>query len=368
MSEEYNDELEIDWMGALARLCKSWRFILIVSVIFGALGIVAALMQPRKYNVKMTLAPEMQTSTSTSLSSISSILGIGSTSAAAGTDALNITLFPEICKSTPFLTELFPVQLTPYVSRKDAEKGVVPVPVTVFDHMTGADKPKKGFREWLKKLLNSKEEEETGIVVNPARLTRRQACAVEALNKSISASVDNKTGITTISVDLDDPLMVTQLADTVCRRLQDYVILYRTQKATEDYDYFVKMTNEAHEKLVKAQAAYAASVDHERDIILQSVSSRRERLRQEAELASQLYSQMAQQQEMARAKIQEVKPVFAVIQPATMPQHAANSRKKTVLIWGFAGFFLSCLWVAFGKDYLARFRGGIKEKLDETSE
>ena len=111
MSEEYNDELEIDWMGALARLCKSWRFILIVSVIFGALGIVAALMQPRKYNVKMTLAPEVQTSTSTSLSSISSILGIGSTSAAAGTDALNITLFPEICKSTPFLTELFPVQL-----------------------------------------------------------------------------------------------------------------------------------------------------------------------------------------------------------------------------------------------------------------
>lgn len=363
MSEEYNDELEIDWMGLFAKLLKSWRFILIVSVIFGALGIVAALTQPRKYNVEMTLAPEVQTSTSSSLSSISSILGVGGV-AASGTDALNITLFPEICKSTPFLTELFPVRLTPYVSPKDAEKGVVAQPTTVFDHMTGEDKPGKGFRCWLKGLFARKEIVEDETVVNPARLTHKQACAVEALSKSISANVD-KTGITTISVSLDDPLMVTQLADTVCRRLQEYVILYRTQKAIEDFDYYVKMTKDAQEKLIKAQAAYASSVDHERDLILQSVSSRRERLRQEAELASQLYSQMAQQQEMARAKIQEVKPVFAVIQPATMPQHAANSRKRTVLIWGFVGFFLSCLWVALGKDALAKFRSGVKEKLDE---
>ena len=206
-------------------------------------------------------------------------------------------------------------------------------------------------------------EDET--VVDPARLTHKQACAVEALSKSISASVDNKTGITTISVSLDDPLMVTQLADTVCRRLQEYVIVYRTQKALEDYDYYVKMTNDAQEKLIKAQAAYAASVDHERDLILQSVSSRRERLRQEAELASQLYSQMAQQQEMARAKIQEVKPVFAVIQPATMPQHATNSRKQTVLIWTFIGFLLSSLWVTLGKDALTRFSSGVKQRLDE---
>ena len=364
MSEEYNDEIEIDWMGLFAKLVKNWRFILIVSVVFGAVGVVVALTQPRKYSVEVTLAPEVQTSTSSSLSSISSILGF-SGAAASGTDALNITLFPQICDSTPFLTELFPVPLTPYVSPKDAEKGVVAQPTTVFDHMIREDKPARGFCCWMKSLFARKEVVEDETVVDPARLTHKQACAVEALSKSISASVDNKTGITTISVSLDDPLMVTQLADTVCRRLQEYVIVYRTQKALEDYDYYVKMTNDAQEKLIKAQAAYAASVDHERDLILQSVSSRRERLRQEAELASQLYSQMAQQQEMARAKIQEVKPVFAVIQPATMPQHATNSRKQTVLIWTFIGFLLSSLWVTLGKDALTKFSSGVKQRLDE---
>ena len=98
---------------------------------------------------------------------------------------------------------------------------------------------------------------------------------------------------------------------------------------------------------------------------MRSVNSRRELLQQEASLASQIYSQMAQQRELARAKIQEEKPVFAVVQPATMPQTPMKSRKKTVLVWGFAGLFLACAWVGFGKDFLARLRGDFKEKLAE---
>lgn len=372
MNEEYqapqyqeSDEIEIDWMGILAKLLKGWKFILLVSVLFGALGVAAALMQQRKYSVTMTLAPEIQRSGNSSLSSITSMFGLGS-SLNSGSDAVNITLFPEISSSTPFLTELFPVKLTPYVSPKQAKEGVVAQPVTVFDHVTHADKPEKGLRAWLKKL-RSKDEEDEGnpLIVNPSQLTRQQAEAVQALRSSISANVDKKTGITTISVVLDDPMMVTELADTVCAKLQEYVIRYRTQKATEDYDYYVKLADEAHQDLVKAQAAYAASVDYERNVILQSVNSRRERLRQEAELANQIYSQMAQQRELAKAKIQEEKPVYAVVQPATMPQTPMNSRKKTVLIWGFVGFFLACAWVGFGKDFLAKARGEVKEKLDE---
>lgn len=364
MNEKTNTPVLIDWVGISAKLLKGWRFILIFSAIFVMLGVIVALMLPRKYNVEVTLAPEVQKGSSNSLNnSISSFLGINGASASASTDALNITLFPEICNSTPFLTELFPVLLTPYVSPNDFEKGIVTKPVTVFDHVTGADKEKKDFQGWLASFLE-KEKNVDNSVLNPAQLTPKQAEAVKYLSQSISATVD-KSGITTISVTLDDPLMATQLADTVCRRLQEYVIQYRTQKSIEDYNYYVKMTEDAHEKLVKAQAAYAASVDHQRDLILQSVTSRQERLRQEAELASQLYSQMAQQQEMARAKIQEVRPVFAVIQPATMPQKPANSRREVVLTWCLIGFGLACCWVVFGKDSLSKLRSEVKQKLSE---
>ena len=366
MREEYDDEIDIDWMGVFVKLLNSWRFIFVVSVAFGLFGIVMALTSPRKYSVTMTLAPEVQTGGASSLSSISSMLGIAAAGSAGSTDALNITLFPEICKSTPFLTGLFPVELTQYVSPQEAREGVVARSVTVFDHMTGLDREKRfSIRSmgWFSRKEPVLEDDGT---LDPARLTLMQSRAVEALSKSISASVD-KSGITTITVVMDDRLMATQLADTVCRRLQEYVTVYRTQKSIEDYDYYVKMTEDAQARLVKAQAAYAASVDHERDIILQSVSSRRDRLRQEAELASQLYIQMAQQQEMARAKIQEVKPVFAVIQPATMPQHATNSRAKVVLIWGFVGLFLSCFWVGFGVDLLDRFRVCLRHRLSKQT-
>jgi len=375
MNEEYKnpdyqdyggDEFEIDWMGILTKLLKKWKFIFIVCVIFGMLGIVSALLMERKWGVTVTLAPEIQSNSSSSLSSITSMLGLSGTSAGVTTDALNITLFPEICSSTPFLTRLFPVEITPYQSPEDLKKGAAPAkPVTVFDHMTGEDKPKKGLAKWLENLRKGDEEEVDQSIVNPAMLTKKQAGVVKALSQNISANVDKKTGVTTVSVVLDDRLMVTQLADTVTHLLQKYVSDYRTKKALEDYDYYVKMADEAHEELIKAQAAYAARVDYDRSVILQSVNSERERLQQEVSLANQLYSQMAQQREMAKAKIQEDKPVYAVIQPASMPQTPMNSRKKRVLIWGFVGLFLSCAWAGFGEDFWKKFRGDVKEAMEE---
>ncbi len=85
-------------------------------------------------------------------------------------------------------------------------------------------------------------------------------------------------------------------------------------------------------------------------------------------LANQIYSQISQQRELARAKIQEEKPVYAVVQPAVLPQNPMNSRAKRVLIWGFVGLFLSLGWYGFGEDFLKKMLAEIKEKLQEPAE
>lgn len=357
------DELEIDWMGILTKLLKHWKQIVLISFVFGCLGVVSALMMKRSYNVSVTLSPEVQGRSSGSLSSITSMLGLGSGLSSSGSDAMNITLFPEICRSTPFLASLLDVPLTSYVSEKQKEAGVQPLQTTVYKHFSKEDQPKKG----LAKLLAKKDKDVkpyTGVE-DPTELTPRQAGVVKALGQSIVADIDKKTGITTISVTMDDRLMAKQLADTVCNRLQQCVTEYRTKKATADYNYYVMLADEAHEDLVKAQAAYAAAVDHDRNVVLQSATARRERLQQEASLANQLYSQMAQQRELARAKIQEDKPVYAVVQPAVLPQRPLNSRSKRVLIWGFVGAILSVAWYGFGADFLKKLRSDVKEKMEE---
>ena len=317
--QDNSDELEIDWLGIFSRLLKHWKQIFLISFIFGVIGIVSALTMTRQYNVTMTLAPEVTNRANNNLSSITSMLGLNGVSLNPGTDAMSITLFPEICQSTPFLAALLDVPLTSYVSEKQQEEGVKPMHTTVYKHFSGEDTEKKGLSKWLSSLKKEKDEKPYTGVVDATELPRKQANVVKALGKSISANVDKKSGITTISLTMDDRMMAKQLADTVCTRLQEYVTEYRTKKAEADYEYYVALAKEAREIQIKAQAAYARSVDYDRSVILQSKNSEKERLRADANLASDIYSQMAQQRELARAKIQEEKPVYAVVQPATLP-------------------------------------------------
>ncbi len=364
----YEEEDEpIDWALYISKFLLYWKKIAIITFIFGCIGIVVALNQKRKFTVNTTLAPEAQagaTGTS-SLGGIASMLGVNM-GASLGPDALNISLFPDICSSTPFLTQLFDVKLTEYVDPKDVQKGIVGKQTTLYQHLTGKDKP-KGF---ISRIIESiwGESEESSENINISQLTKEQINALEKLKESISVAIDKKTGITTISVTMDDRLMATELADTVCTRLQNYIDLYKTQKGRENLEYYIKLADEAHAKLVKAQAAYAASMDYDRDVSLLSVSNRKERLQQEAELANQIYSQMAQQREMARAKVQEMRPIFAIIEPATMPLVPSNSRKNTVMIYGFLGLILSTGWFLYLKDLYDDTKTMIKEKIKETKE
>lgn len=374
--DEYDDlsdgGLRIDWMGIIAKVLKGWKVILLFCIVFGILGIISALAMKREWRSTATLAPEVQQrGSSSALNSITSMLGMGNAQLAAGTDALNISLFPNICKSTPFLVNLFDVELNSYVSPLSQYQGVEPKVTTVYDHFSGLDDPKHkpSLASRIKNLFKKEEDIELpDMPTDPTQLNSIEYSVVSFLREIISAEVDSKTGVTTISVVTDDKMMSMMLADTVCKALQTYFTDYRTQKAKDDYEHYVKLAAEAKANWEKAQAAYAASVDSDRNVILQSVTSEKQRLQTEANIASQIYSQMAQQRELARAKIQEEKPVFAVIQPASLAKYPIKSKKTRVLIFGFLGFFLGCCWTGFGKDLWKSFWSTLKEKMTEEKE
>ena len=360
-----DDDLVIDWMGILSKLLKHWKQIVLIGFVFGVIGIISALTMKRYYNVSLTLAPEIQARNGGNLSSVAALLGLGGVQMGSSTDAMSISLFPAICKSTPFLVSLLDVPLASYVSEGQLEQGVKPLQTTVYKHLSEEDVVKKGLAKWRYERAQKKHPEKpyTGVS-DPTELTRRQAKVVSALSQSIIADVDKKTGVTTVSVTMDDRMMAKQLADTVCSRLQAYVSDYRTKKATADYDFYSQLAEEARQNLVKAQAAYAASVDYDRSVILQSATAVKERLRNEAALANELYSQMVQQRELARARIQEERPVYAVVQPAVLPQRPINSRAKRVLIWGFIGGLLAVAWYGFGADFFKKMRTDVKERME----
>lgn len=369
--EDDEDGLDFDWTGMASKLLGNWKFILAFTFLFAVAGVGTALLMKKKYTVSVVLAPEVQGKSSGAggLSGIASMLGIGGASIGSSTDALNITLFPEISSSTPFLTQLFDVEVTPYVSPKKLLEGVpAPQPTTLYKYITKEDEPKSWWAELKESILGEPLDLEPDTL-NQAQLSPNQRLVVKTLREGVGASVDKKTGVTTITVTMDDPWIATTLADTICQRLQNYVITYRTKKASEDLAYYERLAADAKAKMVKAQAAYALSVDYNRSVILQSINTEKDRLRQEAQLASDLYSQTEQQVQLAKAKLQEVKPVFAVVQPATMPERpSSTNRKLVVLAFMFLGGCLACAWVLFGKEYWGKFRTDLSSALKEEKE
>ena len=76
------------------------------------------------------------------------------------------------------------------------------------------------------------------------------------------------------------------------------------------------------------------------------------RLENEMRLAYQVYTSVAQQLQMAEAKVQEITPVYTIIEPSTIPIKPSKPRKALMLIGIVFLTGLGCVsWVLFGRDF-----------------
>ena len=102
--------------------------------------------------------------------------------------------------------------------------------------------------------LFEEEEDEGDRVINPFHLTKAEDRSIKGLRRMITANVDKKTGFTSISVTMQDPLVAAIVTDTLLTKLKEHIIAYRISKAEEDCKYYEKLYNESKsfKKSVKA--------------------------------------------------------------------------------------------------------------------
>lgn len=357
VQEPENDEITIDWMDILRRIIAIRKTLYKAAGVGVVLGIIIALSIPKQYTVTVTLSPEMGGDrASGGLASLaSSFLGGGTSN--SSNDALNVTLAPDIVASTPFILELFNTR----VQTLDGE-----LDTTLVAYLDEQKQPWWGYIKAVPSLAIGAikslftEEANTTVTLNPFQLTEKETAKVTGIRQSILAEVDKKTAMTTITVTLQDPKVTAIVADSVVAKLQQYIIDYRIKKAKEDCAYLEELYHERQQEYYDAQSKYAHYFDSNRNIALQSVRAEQERLQNDMNLAYQVYSQVAQQLQVARAKIQEEKPVFAVVEPATVPLQPSGTSRKVIL----AGivFLAICgtgAWKLFGDSYWKK----LKEKV-----
>ena len=353
-----DEEIEIDLIGILRKIIGIRKTIYKAAGIGLVIGIIVAISIPKQYTVGVTLSPEMGNTKAGGLSGLAaSFLGSGM-AINEGTDALNASLSADIVSSTPFLLELSTMEipalegetmtLNVYLDEESSPwwSYVIGLPGMVIGGV------KSLFTEEESELVPS-DKANLGTI----ELSKKESKKIESLKKKILASVDKKTSMTTVSVTLQNPKVAAVVADSVVRKLQEYIIDYRTSKAKEDCLYLERLFKERQQEYYDAQKKYADYMDSHDNIILQSVRAEQERLQNDMSLAYQVYSQVANQLQVARAKVQEEKPVFAVVEPAVIPLYpSGTSRKIYVLAFIFLSVCIVISWKLFGEDILNKFK------------
>lgn len=355
-SSDSDAEKEIDLLELAMKLWDQKKKICIWCFIGAILGVVVAFSIPKEYTTDVKLAPEASGNSKVngSLGAMAAMVGLGGGSQSGG-DAVNPMLYPDVVSSVPFLVDLFNVP----VEDIDGEKKITVREYVEEDLRSPWWSVIMRLPFKLIGLLRSSDKDETNSdkAIDTFQLTKPEDSVVKALRARIAASVDTKTSVITISVMMQDPLVSATLADTVVNRLQEYITDYRTNKARKDLEYAELLNKEAQDNYYKAQQRYADYLDRNNGLILHSAQTTRERLQNEATLAFNLYNQTAQQVQLAKAKVQENTPVYAIVTPATVPIKPTSPRKPLILVgFVFLAFVASSAWILYGKPLMEEFK------------
>lgn len=337
---------EIDYKKLALLIVKNKKRFAINLAICFVLSSAIALCIPRYYKCSVQMAPESSKSSLGSLSSLAASVGIGGMSKMMESeDAIFPDIYPDVLGSRQFIMELFDKQ----VSTKDGE--------LKCDYYTYMLKHQSNpfwtvAMAWIKRQFASKPKptvagddvKKSNILI----LSKEEDTIIEAVKANINCAVDKKTGVISLTVQAQDPLVATQMCEYVCTNLQEFIANYRTTKARNDFEYFSKMAEEAYEKYDEARRTYSQYCEANIELSLASYRTKQEDLENDMQLKYSMYSMICNQRQAAEARVQESTPAFTMLdRPAVPIKHAGPKRMIGVAFMLFLTFVGTLGWLYF---------------------
>jgi len=325
-----NDEIRIDWKAVWETLKGKKKLFALTFVITVSVTYLIALSIPKTYSVKVKLAPEISAITGRNYSSntLSSLMRQfnSMTSVSNTSDAILPALYPELINSQTFIVSLFDI---PVVS-KDGQ-----IQTTYYDYISRFQKSPWWTKpvSWIFGLFGKKADDSLqDSAFDAGSLTVEQYNISKVISHKVFCDIDEKVGTLTISVSDQDPLICATIADSTCMRLQQFITDYRTKKAYQElqniqiqYDQALLSYNESKEKVQSFNSNHWDLVDDDLKIERTSLTN-------EMQLAFSTLTAFNTQLVEARSKYEGLRPVFTVLDGASVPlRPSAPSKKKIVL-------------------------------------
>lgn len=344
--ENASDSKLADSLKSLWRKRKSYYISIPIAFV---IAVLLALSMPKYYIVQVKLAPEMSNAAgaSSGLSSIMKNLGMSRAANTGEADAILPNLYPDLMNSQLFLVSLFDI---PVVNRDGT------INTTYYDYLNKHQK-----YPWWNKVIGAvmslipdfgsepgtkaKQANSNGKV-NPAVLNKRQTMIAKAIAQNVGCSVDKKTYVISIAVKAQDPLICATVADSACQRLQGFITEYRTKKARIEYEHMQEQYETARQEYEDAKKAVQEYNDANWDLVEEEFVVEKQSLQNEMQLRFSALSSINTQLLAARSKLDEARPVFTVLDGASVPLKPAGPKQKRFVL-GFVLMVCICqtLWL-----------------------
>jgi uncharacterized protein involved in exopolysaccharide biosynthesis len=363
------DEDEIDLLE-LAKTIWSKRMFIVKVVALGAvIGVFAALLSPKEYKSTATLMPEYSTESQGGASSLlrqyGGLLGVSGGSYASNSNAIRVDLYPNIVQSTNFQLKLMDQPF--YFSDINQE-------ATLFDYYTELKSPEvlgiiKSYTIGLPgKILGAILAENEKITTIPGEiseslvlnLSNEERSVISTLKQNISASLDESSGIVSVSVTLPDNVAAAAVTEYTIIELTEYLTEYRTEKVLRDLTFVEEQLATAEARFEKAQLTLAEFRDSNQGMLSARAQTEEQRLNSEYQIAFNLYNGLTQQYEEAKLKVQEETPMFKTLEAVQVPLQDETSGAMILIVFIMLSGIGSIGWI-FVHPLIEQFKNAVED-------
>jgi uncharacterized protein involved in exopolysaccharide biosynthesis len=200
---------------------------------------------------------------------------------------------------------------------------------------------------------------ETGAPIIPSE---EEDEALEAIGDRVTTTVDQETGLMTISVTASGPRLASSLAKSFLDHFKTRVRAIRTEKVRERLRFVEGRFQEVEEELEAAEERLAKFLERNKNPTTATLQFRRDRLQRQVSFKEQLYSELQSQLTQTRLDLQRQQPVVTVVEEPVPPiQRSAPRRTIIVIVSLLFGGFLGVVF-AFLQTFFEHHREDDKER------
>ncbi len=345
INNNLNSEDVIDLIEIVKKLWKNRKFIIKVTVTFAILGFLVAISTPNVYTASSTMVPQSsQKNAGGNLGGLAAMAGINLGGLYSG-DVLSPSVYPKIMSNINFQKE--------FIYSKFHFKGVKQ-PITLYEYYTNKKYKEFSLIGTIKKytiglpgvIIDVIKGENKDFIQSDSSsiqsLTYKEKYVIEIINANLSLDVNNKDGFVSISSNMSEPVLATEMVLKGQELLQKYLTSFKIEKVTNNLSFVEKSYEEAKKNFEIKQIELARFRDSNKNLNSSIAKTQEEKLLSEYALLLNIYTELAKQKEQAKIAVTETTPILTIIEPAYIPNEKSQPNRIGILIISvFIGLALS---------------------------